>query len=87
MFSATEAVKRKLSSATNAISRSAALPTSISRTSAPSTSTVPSLGSYSRAINPTRLVLPEPEGPTSATVLAGLDLEVDVVERRRLRRS
>ena len=41
----------------------------------------PSVGSYRRASSATRLVLPEPVGPTSATVLPAVDLEVDVAQR------
>ena len=67
MFSATVAEKRKLSSATKAIELRSEW-TSIVRRSAPSTRTSPSVGSYSRAISATRLVFPEPVGPTSATV-------------------
>ncbi len=67
MFSLTEAENRKLSSATKAIARRSE-PTSTERTSAPSTTTSPSLGSYRRAISATRLVFPDPVGPTRATV-------------------
>jgi len=42
--------------------------TSTERTSAPSTTTSPSLRSYRRAISATRLVFPDPVGPTKATV-------------------
>jgi len=67
MFSAMVVEKRKLSSATKAISRRSE-PRSTERTSAPSTSTEPVLASYRRAIRATRLVLPDPVGPTRATV-------------------
>src|SRR3954454_24661380 len=67
MFSATVAENRKLSSATNAICDRSEL-TSTLRRSAPSTSTVPRLGAYNRASSATRLVFPDPDGPTSATV-------------------
>ena len=43
-------------------------PTSTSRTSAPSISTAPELGSYSRGSSCTSVVLPEPVAPTSAIV-------------------
>src|SRR3954468_784995 len=67
MFSAIVAENRKLSSATKAICERSDL-TSTARRAAPSTRTDPRLGSYSRASRATRLVLPEPDGPTSATV-------------------
>ena len=43
-----------------------------SRTSWPSTLTLPPVTSYSRGISPASVVLPEPEAPTSATVSPGL---------------
>ena len=53
-----------------------------SRTSTPSTSTEPCSTSYSRGISITSVVLPEPVGPTSATVRPGLHVEVDVPQHR-----
>ncbi len=67
MFSATLAENRKLSSATKATWERSER-TSTERRSAPSISTAPRLGSYSRASSATRLVFPDPVGPTSATV-------------------
>ena len=46
-------------------------------------STDPRVGSYSRASSATRLVFPDPDGPTSATVRPALDLQLDVLERGR----
>src|SRR5271163_5226546 len=67
MFSPTVAENRKGSSLTTATAwRSDRRSTP--RTSAPSITTEPELGSYSREISDTRLVLPEPVAPTSATV-------------------
>ena len=60
------AENRNGSSVTTATARAASA-RSTSRTSAPSSSTAPALASYSREISATRLVLPEPVAPTSAT--------------------
>jgi len=68
MLSWTDAENRKGSSVTSAICwRSEA--GSTDRTSAPSTSTDPAIGSYSRGISETSVVLPDAVGPTSATVV------------------
>ena len=67
MFSAMLAENRKGSSLTTATAPRTER-TGTSRTSAPSSSTSPETGSYRREIRATRLVLPEPVGPTSATV-------------------
>jgi hypothetical protein len=68
MFSATVALNRNGSSLTTAIcARSDAA--SMSRTSAPSTSSAPSVTSYRRGMSCTSVVLPEPVAPTSATVV------------------
>ena len=58
---------------------------STSRTSAPSISTAPSLGSYSRGISATRLVLPEPVGADERDGAPGGDVEVDVAAAPRAR--
>ena len=81
MFSATLAVKRKLSSATKAISeRSEA--TSTSRTSTPSTRTAPSLGVIEAGDQRHQAGLARARGPDQGHGAPGLDLEVDVVQGR-----
>ena len=61
--------------------RSAAgCPARSSRTSTPSTVMRPAVTSYSRGTSEVSTVLPEPVAPTTATRLAGRDLEVDVVQ-------
>jgi len=54
-----------------------------SRTSLPSISTAPSSTSYSRGSRYVVVVLPDPDGPTSATSWARLGLEIDVAQAER----
>ena len=70
MFSRTVAEKRKPSSGTSATARRSSRG-SASRTSRPSIDTEPELTSYNRAIAATSVVLPDPVGPTTATVSPG----------------
>ena len=85
MFSATLAENRKGSSLTTATALRSER-RSTSRTSAPSSSTLPALVSYRREISETRLVLPEPVAPTSATVVpAGTSRSTSQSTRARAR--
>src|SRR5919108_1405365 len=70
MFWPSVAEKRKASSDTSATWRRSDAG-STERTSAPSTSTAPRSTSYRRGTSSTNEVLPEPVGPTSATVRPG----------------
>ncbi len=81
MFSATVAENRKLSSATKAICERSET-RSTSRTSAPSSSTAPAVGVVEAlASSATSDVLPEPVGPTSATVRPASTVRSTSVER------
>ena len=70
MLPATVSENRNGSSSTTAIALRSDT-TSTSRTSAPSISTAPERGSYSRGSSWTSVVLPDPVAPTSAIVEPG----------------
>ncbi len=80
---------RRTGTAPAARSRSAPRSTASgrSRTSTPSMNTVPGGGSCSRASRLTSVDLPEPVGPTIATVWPAVDARRHVVQHRRRRRS
>ena len=54
---------------------------STAATSWPSTSTVPAVGATSRLISLSVVVLPQPDGPSSATVVPRLDTQRQAAQR------
>ena len=78
-FSATVMCGNRPSPGRHSRCRGAARARGVSRTSRPSIRTVPASGSIRRLIDLSRVVLPEPDGPTRATNCARLDRQADVI--------